>query len=89
MSEAIVIDYTVKAMALVLWLSMPPIIVAIVFGIGVSLVQALTQIQEQTLSFGVKLVAVTLALLFTAQWIGSELRHFTIAIFEDFGKLTP
>jgi len=88
MTDALIIDYTVRAMSLVLWLSLPPIIVAIVFGIAVSLFQALTQIQEQTLSFGVKLVAVTATLLFTAGWIGSELMVFTTSILEDFGRLT-
>lgn len=88
MSEQVIIDFTVRAMSLVLWLSLPPIIVAIAFGIGVSLFQALTQIQEQTLSFGIKLVAVTLALLFTAGWIGTELKNFTIVILQDIGNLT-
>ena len=48
----------IQAMLLVLWLSLPPIVVASVVGILFSLIQALTQIQEQTLSFGVKLIAV-------------------------------
>jgi type III secretion protein S len=42
----------IQAMLLVLWLSLPPIVVASVVGILFSLIQALTQILEQTLSFG-------------------------------------
>lgn len=84
MDQATVLDFTVKAMTLVLWLSMPPIIVATVIGVIVSLLQALTQIQEQTLSFAIKLVVVTFTLLFTAQWMGSEMLNFAQYIFERF-----
>ena len=56
----------IQAMLLVLWLSLPPIVVASVVGILFSLIQALTQIQEQTLSFGVKLIAVGLTFYLTA-----------------------
>ena len=49
MNEAMIIHHAGTAMLLVLLLSMPPIIVATVVGVLVSLLQALTQIQEQTL----------------------------------------
>jgi hypothetical protein len=51
MSQAFILDITAKALILVLILSMPPIIAATLMGLLVSLLQALTQIQEQTLSF--------------------------------------
>jgi type III secretion protein S len=77
----------IKAMMLVLWLSLPPIAVASLVGILFSLVQALTQIQEQTLSFGVKLVAVGLTLYLTARWIGGEIFNFTLMLFDTFPLL--
>jgi type III secretion protein S len=77
----------IKAMMLVLWLSLPPIAVASLVGILFSLVQALTQIQEQTLSFGVKLVAVGLTLYLTARWIGGEIFNFTLMLFDTFPML--
>ena len=58
MSPDTALDQLTQAMVLVMWLSMPPIIVASGVGIIISLLQALTQIQEQTLSFAVKLIAV-------------------------------
>lgn len=82
MSEALIIDFTIKAMMLVLWLSLPPILVATVAGVLVSLVQALTQIQEQTLGFTIKLVAVVVTMLFTASWIGGELYNLTVTVFD-------
>ena len=51
--ESAAIDYAMKALYLVLMLSMPPIIVASLIGILLSLIQAITQLQEQTLTFGV------------------------------------
>ena len=89
MNEAMILEQTMNAMMLILWLSMPPIIVASVIGVLVSLMQALTQIQEQTLSFAVKLIAVTITLLATARWLGGELYNFTIILFERFPAMVP
>lgn len=86
MTEPYAIDMTVKAMTLVLWTSLPAIAVATVVGVLVSLVQALTQIQDQTLPFGIKLVAVFLALFLTVRWVGSEVLNFAILIFDSFYK---
>lgn len=81
------VSYLSKALYLVLWLSLPPIIVASVVGTLFSLFQALTQIQEQTLSFAVKLIAVMATLALTARWIGGELFNYTVSIFELFPQL--
>ncbi len=82
-----VISYMFKALYLVLALSLPPILVAAVVGTLFSLFQALTQIQEQTLSFAIKLIAVMATLALTVRWIGGELFNFTLMIFELFPQL--
>lgn len=82
-----VISYLYKSLYLVLWLSLPPILVAAVVGTLFSLFQALTQIQEQTLSFAVKLIAVMATLALTARWMGGELYNFTLSVFEFFPQL--
>lgn len=87
MEVADITSNVVKAMMLILWLSLPPIIVASVVGILFSLVQALTQIQEQTLSFGVKLVAVGMTLYLTARWIGGEIYNYAVMLFDSFPLL--
>lgn len=87
MNQHLLIDFTNQALTLVLVLSMPPIIVATVVGVLVSLVQALTQVQEQTLGFAVKLIVVTIVLLFTAGWVGAEMYKYTVQIFETFPTL--
>lgn len=82
-----VVSYLSKSLYLVLWLSLPTILVASIVGTLFSLFQALTQIQEQTLSFGIKLIAVGITLALTARWMGGELYNFTIAVFEVFPRL--
>nr|CBJ44641.1 putative type III secretion system protein HrcS [Pseudomonas sp. MTE-J5-708] len=71
-----------EGMMLVVLLSAPPLIVAVVVGVLTSLVQALMQIQDQTLPFGIKLVAVGLTLLVTGRWIGVELLGLLRRAFE-------
>ncbi|SDV04672.1 type III secretion system export apparatus subunit SctS [Pseudomonas mucidolens] len=62
-----------QGMLLVVVLSAPPLIVAVIVGVLTSLVQALMQVQDQTLPFGIKLVAVGVTLALTGRWIGIEL----------------
>ena len=87
MSHAQILDYAKMCLVLVLRLSLLPILVATVIGILVSLIQALTQIQEQTLGFAVKLIAISLTLLACASWLGSSLLLYTQDIFSHFPLL--
>jgi type III secretion protein S len=73
--------YLKEALYLVFWLSLPPLAVASVVGTLFSLFQALTQIQEQTLSFAIKLLAVFVTLLLTAGWIGAEIFNYALSVF--------
>ncbi|BAP46068.1 type III secretion system export apparatus subunit SctS [Pseudomonas sp. 21LCFQ02] len=66
-----------QAMLLVVVLSAPPLIVAVIVGIITSLLQAVMQLQDQTLPFAIKLVAVGVALALTGRWIGVELIQLT------------
>ncbi|WP_260954395.1 type III secretion system export apparatus subunit SctS [Pseudomonas citri] len=70
-----------QAMLLVVVLSAPPLIVAVIVGIVTSLLQAVLQLQDQTLPFAIKLVAVGVALALTGRWIGVELMQLTILSF--------
>ena len=76
----------IKAIYLSMLLSMPTIAVAAIVGTLFSLLQALTQIQEQTLSFAVKLIAVGATLFLTADWVGGELLNYTLTVFEAFPR---
>lgn len=88
MSEELIVFFGYESVLLVLWLSLPPILVATGVGLAVALFQALTQIQEQTLGFSVKLVAVVVTLMLLMPWIGHQLISFTDKILNDFPTLT-
>lgn len=88
MAVELILHQTVKMTMLVLTASLAPILAATFVGLLVSLLQALTQIQEQTLGFAVKLVAVIATLLLTARWMGSELYNFTVQVFEQFAGIS-
>lgn len=82
MLDPVLTDLTHKALLLVLLLSLPPIVTAAVVGVLVSLVQAVTQIQDQTLSFAFRLVAVIITLLITVQWLGEQIVIYTLNIYD-------
>ena len=75
-----------QGMLLVVVLSAPPLIVAVVVGVMTSLVQALMQVQDQTLPFGIKLMAVGITLILTGRWIGVELIQLINLTFEMIGR---
>ena len=62
---------------MVLLIISPILLVAVVVGLIVSVLQSATSIQEQTLSFVPKLVAVALVLVFAAPWMLRNLMQFT------------
>lgn len=84
MNETDFVGYLNQGLLLVLMLSLPTILVASVVGVLFSLFQALTQIQEQTLSFAIKLIAVSVTLMLTVRWVGGEVVHYTIQLFDAF-----
>ena len=66
-----------KALVLVVMLTAPPILAAVVSGMVVSVLQSLFQIQDQTLPFAIKLLAVGITLYLTGRWIGVELLNLS------------
>ena len=69
-----------QALILILLLSGPPIIISMILGLFVAIFQAATQIQEQTLSFTVKLFAVVFTIILMGGWLGAQVMQFTNAI---------
>ncbi|WP_038400590.1 EscS/YscS/HrcS family type III secretion system export apparatus protein [Yersinia pseudotuberculosis] len=74
---------------LVLLLSLPVVVVASTVGLVISLVQALTQIQDQTLQFLIKLLAVSATLLMTYHWMGATLLNYTQQSFLQITSMRP
>ncbi len=68
-------------------MSAPPLLVSLVVGLLVSLFQATTQLQDHTLAFVPKLVAVLVTLAVTGPWIGQQLGRFTQALLQTLPML--
>lgn len=79
-----VVGITTEALWLVLLLSAPPIIAASATGLVVAILQAATQLQEQTLQYTLKFFAIVLTLFITASLLGSTLYQFAHQIFTQF-----
>lgn len=86
MFQSQVVQLSYQGLLLILILSAPPILISLFFGIIVAIFQAATQIQEQTLSFTIKLVAVTITLMLMGGWLGAQIMSFSLNIFTNFPK---
>jgi type III secretion protein S len=87
MLDADALQLTQQALWLVLMLSAPPIAAAAIVGLGVAFLQAATQIQEQTLQYALKFVAIVVTIFLTASMLGSGLYRFTDRVFSGFAGL--
>lgn len=82
--EAYLISITKQALYLVLILTAPPVATAMMLGLTVGLIQATTQVQEQTLTFVPKLVGVILALALIGPWTMVQLINFANSLLDGF-----
>lgn len=83
MTPEFVIEFAKQAIVLTIYLSMPMLGLGLLAGLVVSVFQAVTQIQEMTLTFVPKIIAVFLGLLFAAPWMLEEITSFTRRIIEN------
>ncbi|MEI6397363.1 MAG: flagellar biosynthesis protein FliQ [Pseudomonadota bacterium] len=81
MTEQTVIDLGLNAIWIACLISAPALIAILITGLIVSVLQAATQINEQTLSFIPKIIVMTVALAITVPWILETTIEFTIGIF--------
>jgi flagellar biosynthetic protein FliQ len=84
MTPEFIIGFARQSIELTLAISMPMLGVGLGVGVLVSILQAATQIQEMTLTFVPKIIAVFLALLISFPWIMDKLITFTQDIFLNF-----
>nr|WGD73912.1 flagellar biosynthesis protein FliQ [Bacillus subtilis] len=86
MSSEFVISMAEKAVYVTLMISGLLLAIALLVGLIVSIFQATTQIQEQTLAFIPKIVAVLLALIFFGPWMLSTILSFTTELFSNLNR---
>ena len=83
MSADLALDLIRRAVIMALLLSAPMLLTALVVGVGVSLLQAVTQIQEQTLTFIPKLVLLAVVFVITLPWVLSQLIGYLTGILKS------
>jgi flagellar biosynthetic protein FliQ len=84
MTDAMVLELALRAMTISAKLAAPVLLTALGVGFVISLFQSVTQIQEATLSFVPKAIAIGLVLLLTGNWMLREMLTFTT---ELYGKI--
>ena len=75
--ESQILAIAIQMMKLAMYLSFPVLLVSMVVGLMISIFQATTQINEMTLSFVPKLIAVAVVMILTAPWTMNMLVDFT------------
>lgn len=87
MSQDFVVHLAREAMLVALSLAGPPLILGLVVGLTVSILQATTQIQEQTLTFVPKIIAVFVAILLFGSWMLDNIVRFTENLYSSLPSL--
>jgi flagellar biosynthesis protein FliQ len=86
MSDSTVLELTRNLFIISFKLGGPTLLVALVVGVGVSIMQAITQVQEATLTFVPKAIAIALTLLVCGSWMLQSLSTYSGELFETLPK---
>lgn len=87
MDNGFVIEVTNQAVKVTMMLAAPMLLGALVVGIMVSLFQAVTQINEQTLSFIPKILVIVMAMVFLSPWMMETITSFTHDLYVDIPRM--
>jgi len=82
MTESFIMTIGRDTMLMVLMLGAPMLGISLLIGLGISLFQAVTQINEMTLTFVPKLIGLGLVLIILGPWMLQEVVGFTVRLFE-------
>ncbi|MCX7772504.1 MAG: flagellar biosynthesis protein FliQ [Clostridia bacterium] len=81
--EQYLLDMARDAMMTIMKVSAPVLIIGLVVGLIVSIFQATTQIQEQSLHFVPKIIAMLVSLILLGSWMLTVMKEFTMRMFSD------
>jgi len=87
METQVVIDIMQESFKISLFLAMPPLLAGLVVGVIVSVFQSVTSIQEQTLVFVPKMIAVMITLIIAFSWMMSMIINFTLRLMDRIPEL--
>ena len=86
MDVATIMDISSQALWIIIKCSAPLLLISLVVGLVISVYQTVTSIQEQTLTFVPKILAVFITLMICGGWIMNNLVEFTTALFKNFSE---
>ncbi len=87
MTQDIVMEIFREGIMLAFKLALPVLLIAMVVGLVIAILQAATQIHEQTLSFAPKAIAVALTLFFLGPWMTQECLDFVRFVFDKMAEI--
>lgn len=87
MSEDFVLHLAREAISVLLLIAAPVLLVSLLVGLGISIFQATTQIQEPTLTFVPKIVAVFITLLLFGSWMLNLIMSFSIELLQNISTI--
>ncbi|MGI6622930.1 MAG: flagellar biosynthesis protein FliQ [Clostridiaceae bacterium] len=84
--EQFLLDVARDALMTIIKIGAPVLLIGLIVGLAVSIFQATTQIQEQSLHFVPKIIAMLLALLLLGSWMLTVLKEFTLRMYDNMLK---
>lgn len=87
MNELIILELGRQALKTALYVAGPALIVSMVVGLAISIFQVVTSLQDQTVAFVPKVVAVMAVIVFSFPWMLRILAQFTIKMFTEFNSV--
>jgi flagellar biosynthetic protein FliQ len=87
MTEEVVMNIGSEAIKIIIYLAGPMLLASMVIGIVVSVLQAVTQINEATLTFIPKMIAVIVVLAVMAPWMLEMLQNYTVTMIGNAGEM--
>lgn len=87
MNEDLIMKLTQDALKITAMLSAPILLSTLVIGLVISIFQALTQINESTLSFIPKMIVVAIVIVLAGPWMLDLMSHYTVNLFENIATM--
>ena len=84
MNENMVVDIAREAIYLIIKVAAPILLVSLTVGLVVSILQTVTSIQEQTLTFVPKLIAILLVVMLFGNWMLTSIKEFMVELYTNF-----
>ncbi|RYG73860.1 flagellar biosynthesis protein FliQ [Lentibacillus lipolyticus] len=88
MNSEFVLSIAERGVYIILLISGPILLLALAVGLLVSIFQATTQIQEQTLAFIPKIIAVLVGIVFFGPWMLTQMVEFTVDLYQNLNQFT-